>query len=218
MKFQRKQIIVGLILFSIVYGIVLFFALKTKNTIPVLVGFMVVLMAILMIADIIERQIKGDPSKIKNDINFPYFVYLTFLVTLFTCLLLLTLNSISYKINGIEATATVYDIDKTIRYKTEYDDDGNSYEKKEETCEVYIQYDVDGKEYKTNLDVRDCNMNIGQKVKIYYNKDNPSEYASDSSPILAFATAIAGLGLGIYLFMTYKDLFSKKKKKNNDNG
>lgn len=213
MKFQRKQVLIGLPLFAIIYGIVVYFALKTEYTIPILIGFGVLVMMILMISDSIERRIKGNPGEIKNDINFPYFVGLTLIVTLFTCFLLITINSIHYKINGIETYATVYDIDKKIEYKTEYDEDGNAYEKKEEHCDIYIKYNVDGKEYDTTLDISSCKKKIGQKVKIYYDKDDPSKYASDSGPILIFATAFVGFGLGLFLYMTYKDLFMKRKGK-----
>lgn len=213
MKFQRKQVLIGIPLFAIVYGMVVYFALKTEYTIPILIGFGVLVMMILMIADSIERRIKGNPSEIKNDINFPYFVGLTLIVTLFTCFLLITINNIHYKINGVETYATIYDIDKKVEYKTEYDEDGNAYEKKEEHCDVYIKYNVDGKEYDTTLDISSCKNKIGQEVKIYYDKDDPSKFVSDSSPILLLATAFVGFGLGLFLYMTYKDLFAKRKGK-----
>lgn len=213
MDFERKHIMIGLIIFTIVYSILVFFSLKTEYAVTIIIVFSFLLMIGLMIAEAIERRIKGNPDHNKKDINFPYFVGLTIIVAMFISCLLLTINSLSFKINGVQTTATVYDINKKVEYKTYYDNDGNSYEKKEEHCSVYIKYEVLGNEYDSKLDVSDCKMKKGQEVKIYYDKDDPSNYASDSSPILLFATLFTGFGLGVFLFMTYKDLFMKKKGK-----
>ncbi len=213
MDFERKHIMIGLIIFAIVYSVLVFFALKTEYAVTIIIVFSILLMIGLMIAEAIERRIKGDPDKNKKDINFPYFVGLAAMLAAFLSCLLLTINSISFKINGVPTIATIYDINKKVEYKTYYDSDDNAYEKEEEHCSVYIKYEALGNEYDTKLDVSDCKMKKGQKVKIYYDKDDPSSYASDSSPILLFSTLFTGFILGVFLFMTYKDLFMKKKGK-----
>ena len=73
-----------------------------------------------------------------------------------------------------EAKTCIYLLYKSEPDETEYDEDGNSYEKKEETCINHVQYEVDGKTYKDKLSLVSCNYDIGDEVGIYYDVDNPA--------------------------------------------
>ena len=53
-------------------------------------------------------------------------------------------------------------------------------------------------EYKTKINVG-CKYSIGDKVKIYYNKDDPSELFMDSIVLLSVGTLISGIVLIIYI-------------------
>ena len=94
--------------------------------------------------------------------------------------------------------AIIYDMNKEIKYVTEYDKDGNSYEKKKAVCESYIKYNAENEEYKTKINVG-CKYFIGDKVKIYYNKDDPSELFIDTIVLLGVGTLISGIVLIIYI-------------------
>lgn len=214
MSFEKKQFLIGIPLFAIIYGIIVYLALKTNYAVIILLVFGILAMLVLFKANSIERRIKGDPDEVPNFISFAYFGVLTFIVTIFTCTLLSTINSIHYKINGIETYATIYDINRKVEYKKEYDEDDNVYERKIEECDVYIKYNVDEKEYKTQLTTgSSCKMEIGDMIKIYYDKDDPSKYESDSSPLLIFATAFSGGILVIFLYMTFKETFIEEENK-----
>lgn len=209
MKYNRRQFIVGMLIFTIIYIISLFFALTNKeNQSLILCVVMFSLIVFCLIADVVERRIKG--SNAKKDINFPFFLIITFLTYSFTACVLITIDNLYLKFNGIETTATIYNVDRKIEYKTEYDDNGDSYEVEEEKCDLYIEYFVDGKRYDSKLNLSTCLKKEGDKVKIYYEKDDPNVYDADSSYFSILGAGITLLGLVISLYKSIKELFGKK--------
>ena len=210
MKYNRRQFIIGILIFAIIYIISLFFALNNKenqNLILCIVMFSLIIFC--LIADGIERKIKGYNAK--KDINFPFFLIISFLTYSFTACVLVTIDSLYLKFNGIETTATIYNVDRKIEYKTEYDDDGDSYEVEEEKCDLYIEYFVDGKRYDSKLNLSTCMKKEGDKVKIYYSKDDPSIYDNDSSYFSILGAGLTLLALVICLYKSIKELFGKNK-------
>ena len=210
MKYNRKQFIIGMLIFAIIYSISLFLTLTNKNN-DILMIFMFSLIVFCLIADTIERKIKGHNAK--KDINFPFFLIIAFSTYAFTICIFSTIDSLHLKFNGVETTATIYKVDKNIEYKNEYDDDGNSYEVKEEKCDLYIEYFVDGKRYNSKLALSTCMKKEGDKVKIYYSKDDPNVYDSDSSYILILCAGFALFVLVICLYKACRELFGKEHKK-----
>ena len=135
------------------------------------------------------------------------------ILSMFVTFLSLLINNIFYRINGIETTATVYDINKEVSYKTRYDENGNSYKEEKTRCDVYIKYNVENIEYKSELDASSCKYSNGDKVKIYYDKNNPSKFVSNSITTLILATLFAGSGLAIFIVGLIKASNRKKRKK-----
>ena len=110
-----------------------------------------------------------------------------------------------------------------IGVRGEYDEDGNSYEKKEETCLNYVQYEVDGKTYKDKLSLVSCNYDIGDEVGIYYDVDNPAIMEEKNNKyFLLFAFVLSTIFMSFIVVAGLKEMFSTvksmkktlKKKKN----
>ncbi len=64
---------------------------------------------------------------------------------------------------------------------------------------VYIEFDIDGRTYNTELNYYNSDLYNGQKVNILYNPDNPEEivYEKNSEIVSSSFTAI---GIGIVVF------------------
>ena len=205
--------ILGTLMFFFVFAVLTFMAIETKNTVMIVASVILGILTLLFVLNSIKVIKKEKGIKIKHEINYTFFICLIIICSIFGVCLTLLIKNISYRINGVETVATVYEVDRTINYKTEYDDDGNSYEKKEEKCEVYINYNVDNQEYNNRLDVDTCEYDEGDKIKIYYDKDNPDDFVSNSVTILLIATIFTGLVLIIFIVQSIKSLKKKKKSK-----
>ena len=213
MKIVIMNQILGTLMFFFVFAVLTFMAIETKNTVMIVASVIVGILTLLFVLNSIKVIKKEKGIKIKHEINYTFFICLIIICSIFGVCLTLLIKNISYRINGVETVATVYEVDRTINYKTEYDDDGNSYEKKEEKCEVYINYNVDNQEYNNRLDVDTCEYDEGDKIKIYYDKDNPDDFVSNSVTILLIATIFTGLVLIIFIVQSIKSLKKKKKSK-----
>lgn len=57
-----------------------------------------------------------------------------------------------------------------------------------EYSRIYVTYTVDGKEYTSNLQGDTSNLNIGDKITIYYNKNNPNQVIrkAENTTVLIF--------------------------------
>lgn len=213
MKIVIMNQILGTLMFFFVFAVLTFMAIETKNTVMIVASVILGILTLLFVLNSIKVIKKEKGIKIKHEINYTFFICLIIICSIFGVCLTLLIKNISYRINGVETVATVYEVDRTINYKTEYDDDGNSYEKKEEKCEVYINYNVDNQEYNNRLDVDSCEYDEGDKIKIYYDKDNPDDFVSNSVTILLIATIFTGLVLIIFIVQSIKSLKKKKKSK-----
>lgn len=213
MKIVIMNQILGTLMFFFVFAVLTFMAIETKNTVMIVASVILGILTLLFVLNSIKVIKKEKGIKIKHEINYTFFICLIIICSIFGVCLTLLIKNISYRINGVETVATVYEVDRTINYKTEYDDDGNSYEKKEEKCEVYINYNVDNQEYNNRLDVDTCEYDEGDKIKIYYDKDNPDDFVSNSVTILLIATIFTGLVLIIFIIQSIKSLKKKKKSK-----
>lgn len=213
MKIVIMNQILGTLMFFFVFAVLTFMAIETKNTVMIVASVILGILTLLFVLNSIKVIKKEKGIKIKHEINYTFFICLIIICSIFGVCLTLLIKNISYRINGVETVATVYEVDRTINYKTEYDDDGNSYEKKEEKCEVYINYNVDNQEYNNRLDVDTCEYDEGDKIKIYYDKDNPDDFVSNSVTILLIATIFTGLVLIIFIVQSIKSLKKKKKSK-----
>ena len=69
------------------------------------------------------------------------------------------------------------------------DEEGNQVDA---TYNVGVKYTVDGKEYTGELSGQ-SKHNAGDKIKIYYNPDNPSEITQTKSMILPVVIVVAGV-------------------------
>lgn len=205
--------ILGTLMFFFVFSVFTFMAVGTKDTIMIVASVILGVLTLLFALNSIKVIKREKGIKIKHDINYTFFICLIIICSIFGVCLSLLIKNISYKINGVETTATVYEVDKTINYKTEYDDDGTAYEKKEEKCKVYINYNVDNQEYNNKLDVDTCKYDEGDEIKIYYDKDNPNDFVSNSITILLIATIFTGLALLIFIIQSIKSLKKKSKSK-----
>jgi len=94
--------------------------------------------------------------------------------------------------NYLEIQSVVSNVELS---QEEYTDgDGNTVEA---TYNVKVKYTVNGKEYETELtDISKCK--VGDKMKIYYNPNNPNEITQSKS--LVFPLIIIGLGIASFVF------------------
>jgi len=205
--------ILGPLMIFFILAVFMFMAIGTKDIIMIIASIILGILFILFTLNSIKVIKKEKGKKIKYDINYNLIIGLIVILSIFGIYLTLLIRNVVYRVNGIETTAIVYDIDKEVNYKTEYDEDGNSYEKKEEKCDVYIKYYVENKEYKNKLDVSSCRKSIGDEIKIYYDKDNPSDFVSNSIIILVLATLFTGGCLIIFIVQCVKSKPKKKGKK-----
>lgn len=208
----RNQIL-GTLMIYFILAVCIFLAIGSKDLIMIIISVILGILTLLFTFNAIKVIKKEKGKKIKYDINYNLYIILIILCTMFGISLFLLSKNIIFRINGVETTATIYKIDREISYKTEYDDDGNSYDKKEEKCDVYIKYYVEEKEYDTKLDVNSCNHKENDKIKIYYEKDNPNNFVSNSIVILIIANLITGFGLVVFIVQWIKSNLRKNKKK-----
>lgn len=89
--------------------------------------------------------------------------------------------------NYVETKANVTSIE--VDQEAYVDEEGNQVEA---TYTVKLTYTVDGKEYTGELSGV-SKYNPGDKIKIYYNPDNPTEITQTKSLILPIAIVVAGL-------------------------
>lgn len=91
------------------------------------------------------------------------------------------------------------------------DTDGNTVEA---TYSVEVKYTVDGQEYEAELPGM-SKLNIGEKVKIYYNPTDPSQITQTKSmilPIVIIAVGVAALVGGIVSGMNAIKRYKKMKE------
>ena len=149
--------------------------------------------------------------KVKHDFNYGLCIGFVFIAFIFGVSLALFIKNYSYRINGVETISIVYDKNKTVSYRKEHDEDGNSYEVKKEHCDVFVKYVVDEKEYKAKLEAGDCKYSVGDSVTIYYDKNDPSKFVSNSIGILIFAVLFSGFVFVLFCFKCIKAYFDTKK-------
>ena len=89
--------------------------------------------------------------------------------------------------NYIETESTVTSV--AVEQEAYTDTEGNQVEA---TYVVDITYTVDGKEYTGNLPGQ-SKHNVGDKIKIYYNPDDPTKITQTKSMILPVVIIVAGL-------------------------
>jgi len=212
MKRVLRNQIIGTLMFFFVFVVFTFMAIVSKDTVMIVASVILGVLTLLFILNSIKvfKQEKG--IKNKYNINYTFFISLIIICSIFGAFFTVLIKNIYYRVNGVETIATVYELDRKVNYKTEYDDDGNEYEKKEEKCKVYIKYIVDSIEYKNKLDVDTCNYDEGDEINIYYDKENPNNFVSNSITILLIITIFSGLVLLIFIIQSIKSLKRKKKR------
>lgn len=173
-------------------------AVLSKDIVAIIGSIITGILTILIALNSIQIIKKEKGIKVKKNFNYGIIICFIFILILFGSFLASLIISISNRINSVQTMAIIYDMNKEIKYVTEYDKDGNSYEKKKTVCESYIKYNAEDEEYKTKINVG-CKYSIGDKVKIYYNKDDPSELFMDSIVLLSVGTLISGIVLIIYI-------------------
>lgn len=216
------QIIAQLML-TFVFGGIVIAGVVTKEVALIIASVVSILLWILFFLNMI-RVIKEELGhKDTSKVNYTYFICLIIGSVFFGGSLYANIESIEFRKNAKETTGIIYDIEKSVEYKTEYDEDGNSYEKKEETCLNYVQYEVDGKTYKDKLSLVSCNYDIGDEVGIYYDVDNPAIMEEKNNKyFLLFAFVLSTIFMSVIVVVGLKEMFSTvksmkkilKKKKN----
>lgn len=196
-----------LILFIIV-------AIVTKETTWIIVATIYTVEYILMLLHEIEIIKEAAGYKVKKHPIYMFLFILILILTVFCVSISVLFNNISIKENSKTTEAIVYKIDKETEYKTEYDEDGNSYEEIKETCTNYITYTVNNKKYTNTLSEKTCRYSKNDKVTIYYNKDNPDEFVDNGdilAPILGIVLSI--FVLTAFLINAYKSMKVEKSSK-----
>ncbi|MGN1000588.1 MAG: DUF3592 domain-containing protein [Bacilli bacterium] len=202
--------ILGTLIISFIFVGFTFFAIVTKEIIVIIISIVLGILTLLFALNSIKviKKVKG--IKVKYDFNYGVIIGFIAILLIFVVCLYYLIDEVYFRINAGETTSIVYDIDKETKYKTEYDDDGNSYIKKEEKCDVYIKYSVENKEYNSKLDNNSCKYSIGDDIKIYYDKDDPSYFTTSSIALLIIVTLFSGIVLIIYLVQWIKSYLKEK--------
>ena len=114
--------------------------------------------------------------------------------------------------NYVETEAVVIN---TVLYEEAHTDSNGDYV--EATYTVYIKYSVNGTEYDDILGEL-SGYSIGDKVKIYYNPNNPKEITQSKSIIIPIIIIVIGCGTltfgiisGINAMKKYKKLKEQEK-------
>lgn len=216
------QIIAQLML-TFVFGTIVFAGVVTKETVWIIASVVSISLWVLFFLNMI-RVIKEELGhKDTSKVNYTYFICLIIGSVFLGASIYLNMESYEFRKNAAITTGIVYDIDKTIQYKTEYDEDGNSYEVEEETCTNRVKYIVDNEEYRAKLSLVSCNYELGDEVEVYYNIDNPAImeekstkyflwFALGLSSIFMFFIILAGIKEMFYTAKSMKKTLSKKKK------
>ena len=203
-----NQIIANIML-TFILLILIFFAVITGDITLIVASIVFGVLVILFILQAIKVIKLDKGKKVKHNTNYTLYIVLIIVGVFFTILLSLLIKNITYRVNGVEATATVYKVDQTIDYRTEYDENGNSYQNKEEHCDVYIRYKVQNKEYETKLDFPSCKYKKEDKIKIYYSKGNPEKVVSSAISNLIILIIGVMFSGAVFLYIIIKSL--KKK-------
>ena len=66
--------------------------------------------------------------------------------------------------------------------------------------EVYVSYEVNGTSYESRLNGYSFNYHEGQKIKIYYDKNDPSSIGSKSLKFLSSVIVIGKYSLNFFIF------------------
>lgn len=192
----------------IILTMMIFLAIVTGETYLIIASAILGILTLLFVLQAIKIIKKSKGKKIKHDINYTVFIVIIILGTIFSILSAILIKNVNYRKNGVETTATVYNIEK----KVEYNSNENEYQEKQETCEVYVTYEVDNKVYNNKLDMSNCNYSKGEKVNIYYQKDNPNKFINASKSnliILIVGTIFCGFVL-LYILYNLKKIGFKK--------
>lgn len=204
--------IVAQLMLTFVFGGIVVAGVVTKEVVWIIASIVSILLWILFFLNMI-RVIKEELGhKDTSKVNYTYFICLIIGSVFFGVSLYANMESIEFRKNAKETTGIVYDIDRSVRYKTEYDEDGNSYEKEEETCVNYVQYEVDGKTYKDKLSLVSCNYDIGDEVEIYYDVNNPAIMEEKSNKyFLLFAFVLSTIFMCFIIVAGLREMFSTVK-------
>ena len=112
--------------------------------------------------------------------------------------------------NSVETTANIISIDKNYN---EYDGDG--YEKNHQ---VFVEYEVDGKIYQSELNAYSSEFEVGKQVDILYNENNVTEIVyANIEDVANIFNAVKSGGVCLILFcgliLIRMSINSKKKKR-----
>ena len=115
-------------------------------------------------------------------------------------------NSVNITKNYEKTTAIV---SKMELYEEEYrDDDGETHDA---TYTVFVKYTVDGTEYETEYGVF-SGYKVGEKVKICYDKNDPTKIAQPNGIILPISLLAGGIAVLIGGIVTAIVAVKKNKK------
>ena len=109
---------------------------------------------------------------------------------------------------GGETYAYIYDYDENYTVVTEDGEDKRKYK-----CKYYIIYKVNKKEYKDSYE-SDSACKNKEKIEIYYDKNNPSNWSIKFPSIILLFVSITCYVIAIYWYI---NLFKRKNKKRKRN-
>ena len=108
--------------------------------------------------------------------------------------------------NYVETTSTISNV--TLVEDAYTDTDGNRVEA---TYDIEVKYVVDGQEYKSTLPGMG-KRNIGEKMKIYYNPDDPSQITQSKSLIIPIVMVVGGIASLVGGIISAKNAINRYKK------
>jgi len=127
---------------------------------------------------------------------------------------LLAIKEISFYHHSERTNATIYAIIPTEKGVEEKDDEGHSYTTTKIVCENRIKYTANNKEYTDKISSESCFKKIGNKVKIYYDKNDPAEFRESKLAFIYYIIlALSVVFLFTGLMLTKRALKIKKRKR-----
>ena len=115
-----------------------------------------------------------------------------FIVGLFVC------SSMFNTENKIYTTAIITDI---VSYT---DSNGDT------SYDVFVEYEVDGKKYESELNMYSITFSEGKEIEIFYDKDNPNKIGSNSSNIMMLMFPLFGL---IFMIIGIAGIYVRSRRK-----
>lgn len=141
-----------------------FAAVAAKEFTLIIATILLAVLTVMMLLQIIQDHKKEKGVMLKHRIPWGTIVILYVTGIMFILITATLVINVNNRIHSKSTTATI----SAIKASSDSDD---------EVCSAYVQYRVDGETYSAKYEESTsmCDRKAGEKVKIYYRKDDPTK-------------------------------------------